>query len=71
MTRFLERNGLYLALIAASTAMFGSLYFSEVAGYLPCSLCWYQRILMYPLVAILSVGLVRRDQGLPYYVLPF
>jgi disulfide bond formation protein DsbB/cytochrome c5 len=71
MTRFLERNSLYIALIAASTAMFGSLYFSEVAGYLPCSLCWYQRILMYPLVAILSVGLLRRDQALPYYVLPF
>ncbi|NLF63925.1 MAG: disulfide bond formation protein B, partial [Chloroflexi bacterium] len=42
----------------------------EVRGFIPCTLCWYQRILMYPLVAILLVGLVRRDPGLATYVLP-
>jgi cytochrome c5 len=51
--------------------MMGSLYFSEVAGYIPCTLCWYQRILMYPLAGIIAIGLLRRDRGLPYYVLPF
>ncbi|MCB9137147.1 MAG: disulfide bond formation protein B [Caldilineaceae bacterium] len=71
MERLLERYGLYGALSTASTAMFGSLYFSEVAGYVPCVYCWYQRILMYPLVAILTVGLLRRDKGLAAYVLPF
>ncbi len=51
--------------------MLGSLYFSEVRHYLPCNLCWYQRIMMYPLVGILLVGLLRQDNNLPYYVLPF
>ncbi len=51
--------------------MMGSLFFSEVAGYIPCTLCWYQRILMYPLAGIIAIGLLRRDRGLPYYVLPF
>lgn len=68
--QFLNRSSLYLALLVAWVAMLGSLYFSEVAGYLPCELCWYQRILMYPLAAILAVGLLRQDGNLPYFVLP-
>ena len=50
--------------------MLGSLYFSEVAAFVPCELCWYQRILMYPLTVLLTVGLLRSDLDLPYYVLP-
>lgn len=59
-----------LAALVAITATLGSLYYSEVAGYVPCTLCWYQRILMYPLVAILLVGLISRDELLSRYVLP-
>src|SRR5438046_1140050 len=33
-----------LALLVAATAIAGSLYYSEVAGFVPCELCWYQRI---------------------------
>jgi disulfide bond formation protein DsbB len=51
--------------------MMGSLYFSEVAGFVPCTLCWYQRILMYPLTLLLAIGLLRRDENLPLLVLPF
>ena len=51
--------------------MLGSLYFSEVAGFVPCTLCWYQRILMYPLAIILVIALLRKDHGVPFYVLPF
>jgi disulfide bond formation protein DsbB len=69
-TDFFYRSTLYIALAVALTAMLGSLYFSEVRHYLPCNLCWYQRILMYPLVLILAVGLLRQDSNLPYYVLP-
>ncbi|MEZ4583053.1 MAG: disulfide bond formation protein B [Caldilineaceae bacterium] len=69
--KWLERYGLFIALAAAWIAMLGSLYFSEVAGYLPCRLCWYQRILMYPLTAIIAVGILRRDINLPFYILPF
>ncbi len=60
-----------IALIAAWAATLGSLYFSEVLNFIPCSLCWYQRILMYPLAVILLVGLIRRDEGIFIYVLPF
>ena len=59
-----------VAALAAIIATLGSLYYSEVAGYIPCKLCWYQRILMYPLVAVLLVGLISRDDLLHRYVLP-
>ena len=66
-----QRIALVIALIAAWTATLGSLYFSEVLKFIPCSLCWYQRILMYPLAIILLIGLIRRDRGVFFYVLPF
>ncbi len=71
ITEWLEEGSLYIALVAAWVAMAGSLYFSEVVGYIPCKFCWYQRILMYPLAVVIAIGLVRRDRHLPLYILPF
>lgn len=62
---------LYIALAAAWIAMLGSLYFSDVRGFVPCALCWYQRILMYPLAGLIAFGILRRDHHLPALVLPF
>jgi disulfide bond formation protein DsbB len=56
-----------LAWVVAFLATSGSLYFSEVAGYVPCTLCWYQRIAMYPLVVILAIAAFRRDPGGRWY----
>jgi disulfide bond formation protein DsbB len=60
----------YLAWAIALLAMVGSLYFSEVRKFAPCILCWYQRICIYPLVAIIPIGILRKDKNLPNYVLP-
>ncbi|MFU8839514.1 MAG: disulfide bond formation protein B [Nitriliruptoraceae bacterium] len=59
-----------LALAIAVVTSGGSLLLSEVAGYLPCVLCWYQRIAMYPLVVILGVALLRGDREVWRTVLP-
>ena len=60
----------YVAWIVALIATFSSLYASEVFHLTPCILCWYQRIVMYQLVIIIAVGILRKDKGLPLYVLP-
>ena len=60
-----------IAFVVALVATLGSLYYSEVAHYTPCRLCWYQRICMYPLAVVLLVGLVRRDRGGRAYAWPF
>jgi len=68
--RFLKQNIVYVAFIQSITATLGSLYFSEIKHFTPCVLCWYQRILMYPLVLIILVGILRKDKLLYQYVLP-
>lgn len=60
----------YAAWAVALAAMAGSLYFSEVRDFPPCTLCWYQRILMYPLTVVLAIGMLRRDDGVFWTVLP-
>src|SRR4051812_16135606 len=49
--------------------MAGSLYFSEGADFIPCTLCWYQRIAMYPEVVLLGLAWWRRDEGVRPYAL--
>ncbi len=61
---------LWIAFLVAAGATLGSLYFSEVANYVPCRLCWYQRIAMYPLTVILLVAAIRRDRGVRWYAIP-
>ena len=63
-------SALALAWVVAATATAGSLYFSEVAGFPPCDLCWYQRTAMYPLVVILGVAAWRRHHGVRVEVIP-
>ncbi|WP_024955173.1 disulfide oxidoreductase [Sulfurospirillum arcachonense] len=62
---------LFFAWIIATVSTLGSLFFSEVIGYIPCTLCWYQRICMYPLVLILLAGMVPFDRSVFRYAVPF
>ena len=48
----------YAAWVIALLSTLGSLFFGEIMKLPPCTLCWYQRICMYPLVVILAVGIV-------------
>lgn len=66
----LREFGLYLAWLVAVVATLGSLYFSEVRLYVPCALCWYQRILMYPLVVVLGIASFKQDAQVVRYALP-
>ena len=65
------RSGfLYFAWLVSLIAALGSLYFSEIRGYIPCDLCWFQRIFMYPLVLILGIGTFQSDMSVKKFVLP-
>lgn len=67
---WLRDAALPLAAAVAIVATGGSLYLSEVAGYIPCALCWYQRIAMYPLVVVVGVAALRRDLDVWLTALP-
>ncbi len=64
------RAPLLAAWVLALLATLGSLFFSEVMKLPPCVLCWYQRICMYPLVAVLATGWLLEDKRVESYGLP-
>ena len=66
----LTENLPYLAFAVALTATVGSLYFSEIMDLPPCKLCWFERIAMYPLVVIFTVGIFKKDRNVAIYSLP-
>jgi disulfide bond formation protein DsbB len=70
MRLLLRTYGLLFAWIVSLTATGGSLFLSEVMGYLPCKLCWFQRIFMYPLVLLLGRAAIRDDRAITGYALP-
>jgi len=43
--------------------------FGGPGGFTPCELCWYARILMYPIVLLTLIGILRKDSKFSYYVL--
>lgn len=47
----------------------GSLFYSDVLGYAPCALCWWQRIFCYPQVVMFAVALWKKDYGVWLYSL--
>ncbi len=63
-------NLLFAAWLLSTLATAGSLFFSSVMELPPCVLCWYQRIALFPLVAILPVGLFPFDPRAVRYALP-
>lgn len=61
---------LYLSWLVAVIATLGSLYFSEIKGFIPCTMCWYQRIAMYPLALFLGIAAFYNDSRIRRYILP-
>ncbi|MCR8643837.1 disulfide oxidoreductase [Paenibacillus sp. N1-5-1-14] len=68
--KFILDNGMFMSWAIALIATLGSLYFSEILYYEPCKLCWFQRILMYPLVIMIAIAAVRKDIKQYVYILP-
>jgi len=66
----LAGRAIWLAWLVALVATVGSLIYSEVIGFIPCRLCWFQRIAMYPMAVVLLVGAIRRESQVKFYALP-
>jgi len=60
---------IFLCFLIATTATLGSLFFSEIMQFIPCNMCWYQRIFMYPLVFIFLVNLLYPDDKVFKYAI--
>jgi disulfide bond formation protein DsbB len=61
---------LWAAFVVAAIATGGSLFLSEIAGFVPCELCWFQRICMYPLSILTLCAAIKGDHRVARYFLP-
>jgi disulfide bond formation protein DsbB len=68
---FLWGYELWAAFVVAALATGGSLFFSEIAGFVPCDLCWFQRICMYPLSILTLFAAAHGDHRVARYFIPF
>ena len=66
----LEGYELWLAFLVSAVATGGSLFFSEIAHFVPCELCWFQRICMYPLSIATLLAALANDRRASRYLLP-
>lgn len=69
LVKFVGTHAIVFSFIVATTATLGSLFYSEIAGFTPCKLCWFQRILMYPEAILLGVALWKKESVIRDYIL--
>lgn len=67
--KFMGKYGIVFAFIIATASTAASLFYSEIAGFEPCELCWFQRIFIYPSVILLGSALIKKDFHIVDYVL--
>ena len=65
---FISKNVFLIAFAISFGSMALSLYYSGIAGFLPCSLCWYQRIFMYPIAFIAPLAWLKKDETAVRYI---
>jgi len=61
---------LWIAFLVAALATGGSLFFSEIAHFAPCELCWFERICIYPLAIVMLFVALADDRRAARYLLP-
>lgn len=67
---FINEHFLLIGFLLTFFSTLLSLFYSEIVNFLPCSLCWYQRIFMFPLVFIFAVAMYFKDRNIIKYIFP-
>lgn len=67
---YINKHFLFLVFLLSFLSSVFPLVYSEIIGYLPCYLCWWQRIFMFPLVFMFGVALWGRDRRVVTYAIP-
>jgi disulfide bond formation protein DsbB len=67
---FIKNNFLEIGFLISFSAFLTSLFYSEIVHYVPCFLCWYDRVFIFPQAVIFAVALYRKEKNALYYALP-
>lgn len=68
--KIIDKHSLQIVLLVSVLATLGSLYLSEVRGFPPCKLCWFQRIFMYPIPILVLSAIYKKTKDVFLYILP-
>ena len=68
---FFGKHAIFFSGIVAIAAALGSLFYSNIAGFAPCVLCWWQRIFLYPQAIILAMSAFIKDKHIRAFCLVF
>lgn len=67
---FIDKHYLSLGFLMSLFASVFPLVYSEIINFLPCYLCWWQRVFMVPLVFIFGMAIWSKDRKVVKYTLP-
>jgi disulfide bond formation protein DsbB len=62
LAEFFGERAVFLSFLVALAGVLGSLFYSEIAGFQPCLLCWWQRIFLYPQAILLLIAFIKKDR---------
>jgi len=62
---FLAKRGLWIGFLISVAGIAVSLFYSEVLGFEPCFLCWWQRLFQYPQAILFGVALWNSEFRIP------
>ncbi|MBI2120981.1 MAG: disulfide bond formation protein B [Parcubacteria group bacterium] len=67
--RAAAQYALPVAFLFALGATILSLIYSEVFGFVPCGLCWLQRVFLYPQAVLLGLAWWKKDSRIADYII--
>ncbi len=67
---WLGQHSLKIVFVVSLSAVIGSLFYSNIVGFLPCVLCWWQRVFLYPVPIIAGLAILKRDNSAFLYIVP-
>jgi len=70
LKKMVQKYGLIVLFAIPAFSVLGSLYFSNYVGFTPCTLCWYQRIFMYPQALLMGTALIYKTRDIVKYLIP-
>lgn len=62
-----KKHGMYIAALLTILGSVMTLIYSDVFGFVPCGLCWLQRVFLYPQAFITTTALIIKDKTAALY----
>jgi len=63
------KYGIHIVFLLSLGGVILSLTYSEIFGFVPCGLCWLQRVFLYPQLVLATVALVKKENRIADYLI--